>query len=65
MIKGEERTIRIDGRAAGFVRRTLGGVFRAISYRRGCGFGPFVKEDEAETWVHEQDRKGPIARYSR
>lgn len=65
MTEGEERTIRIDGRAAGFVRRTLGGFFRAYSYRSGLGYGPFSSDVLAETWVHGQDRKGPIARYSR
>lgn len=64
--RGEQRTVKSDdGRSAGFVRFTLGGLWRAHSYRRGCGFGPFDSEYDARAWLDEQDSKGPIAGYSR
>ncbi len=59
------RVLKVDGRRAGFTRLTQGGFWRAYSYRRGTGFGPFPSEGEAEQWVREQDAKGPIAGYSR
>jgi hypothetical protein len=57
------RTVRVDGRAAGFVRLTMGGHWTAYSYRSGIGFSPFMSETDAETWVHEHD--APVPNYSR
>jgi hypothetical protein len=59
------RPIRVDGRAAGFIRLTMGGHWTGHSYRRGIGFSPFATEADADRWVRDQDALGPVARYSR
>lgn len=59
------RLQRVGGVAVGFVRLTQGGFWRACSYTRGCGYGPFATEPEAVAWVFEQNAKGGIPNYSR
>lgn len=61
---GEQLTVRVEGHAAGFVRCCLAGHYRAYSYRRGHGWGPFSNEDEAEKWILAEYATGPIAGYS-
>lgn len=51
MQPGDERVIRVEGQAVGFVRRTLGGFYRAYSYQCGMGNGPFETPKMAESWI--------------
>ena len=40
-----------SGRAVGFVRHTKGGLWRAYSYTRHSGWGPFQSVFAALVWV--------------
>lgn len=40
-----------QGRCIGFIDMTKGGFFRAYSFNRGLGFGPFHTEEAARSWI--------------
>lgn len=54
--------VNVDGHAIGFTYQTLGGFYRAYSYRNGTSTGPHANRAAAITYVESTK---PVPNYSR